>query len=188
MIQKIRDLLQMQEEVRKVGDQMKSQTEAFVQMNREVQELARKFTELQKNILHEQTKSEQERKELVVEQKKLTEEFRVEINEFKTAKTQLTRQLLANATVGLEEELGKIRADVAQYNELKREMTMISSRIIQMSTEIVKLTDISSKIRAQDFELTHYAKEIFRADKEKVELLKKIDALERLVAKSRSRN
>ena len=42
-------------------------------------------------------------------------------------------------------------------------------------------------IKKEDFELTKYARHLMEADKEKLELMRKIDTLERLVSKIRRR-
>ena len=48
-----------------------------------------------------------------------------------------------------------------------------------------KFTEISRNIKQGDFELTKYANKLLEADKEKLELMRKIDTLERLISKMR---
>ena len=53
------------------------------------------------------------------------------------------------------------------------------------SEEIGKFVEISKNIRKEDFELTKFARHLLEMDREKLELMRKIDTMERLVSKIR---
>ena len=61
------------------------------------------------------------------------------------------------------------------------------SRLNLATEEINKFIEISRSIKEEDFELTKFARHLMDMDREKLELMRKIDTLERLVSKIRRR-
>ena len=114
---------------------------------------------------------------------------KVTVVEFKLLKGQLQRKILDK----FEEELQKdlevnreaLKKDTQDYNELRKKVAEILSRLNMTSEEINKFTEISKSIRKEDFELTKFARHLIDMDREKLELMRKIDTLERLVSKIR---
>ena len=92
-----------------------------------------------------------------------------------------------------EEELQKdlqvnresLKKDAEDYSELRKRVAEILSRLNMTSGEINKFLEISRSIRKEDFELTKFARHLLETDREKLELMRKIDTLERLVSKIR---
>ena len=123
--------------------------------------------------------------------KNLREDFGKEIYEFKLLKAQLQRKILEK----FEEELQKdlevnregLRKDTEDYSELRKKVQEILSRLNLTSEEISKFIEISRSIKKEDFELTKFARQLLDMDREKLELMRKIDTLERLVSKIRRR-
>ena len=77
------------------------------------------------------------------------------------------------------------KKDSDNYNELKENINKITEKVNNLSEEINKFTEISRNIKKEDFELTRFAHQLIEMDKEKLELMQKIDTLERLVSKMR---
>ena len=123
--------------------------------------------------------------------KNLREDFGKELVEFKLLKGQLQRKILDK----FEEELQKdlevnreaLKKDTQDYNELRKKVAEILSRLNMTSEEINKFIEISKSIKKEDFELTKFARNLMEMDREKLELMRKIDTLERLVSKIRRR-
>ena len=123
--------------------------------------------------------------------KNLREDFGKELVEFKLLKAQLQRKILDK----FEEELQKdlevnreaLKKDTQDYNELRKKVAEILSRLNMTSEEINKFIEISKSIKKEDFELTKFARHLLEMDREKLELMRKIDTLERLVSKIRRR-
>ena len=123
--------------------------------------------------------------------KNLREDFGKELVEFKLLKAQLQRKILEK----FEEELQKdlevnreaLKKDTQDYNELRKKVAEILSRLNMTSEEINKFIEISKSIKKEDFELTKFARHLLEMDREKLELMRKIDTLERLVSKIRRR-
>ena len=97
----------------------------------------------------------------------------------------MEQHMLEKTDNELKQQLERIKTDVNSYNELKRELTIINNTITKLDAEIKKFTEISQHIKAKDFELEKYSRELSKRDNEKLELMKKIDTLERLLGKER---
>ena len=80
-----------------------------------------------------------------------------------------------------------LKKDTEDYNELRKKAAEMLSKVNMTSEEIAKFLEISKSIKQEDFELTKFARHLIEMDREKLELMRKIDTLERLVSKIRRR-
>ena len=123
--------------------------------------------------------------------KNLREDFGKELYEFKLLKGQLQRKILDKFEEELQKDLEinreSLKKDANDYNELRNKVSDILSRLNLSSEEIDKFISISKNIKKEDFEMTRFARQVVDMDKEKLELMRKIDGLERLVSKIRRR-
>ena len=192
MIQKIKELVHATENIDIIKTKIGELSYAFTSMqkeahcsNEELSILKSEFKEL-KELHSEFINSFQPTLESI---KALRHDIEFEIKEFKLVKGQLQEKLFQrireelneNITVNLE----GLKTDVSRYNELKQQVGSITSKISVLSTEIDKFNLISKQLKESDFELSNYAKKIMEMDHEKLQLLRKIDVLERLVSKER---
>ena len=189
MIQKIKDLMAITEQIGIIRnnvthtsnsvDSLKTEVEALKhQINSNISEINNKHTELFKNFGED-----------INIIKEIRHEFEKELFQFQLLKTQLQKKLMEK----FEEELGKelkiqmetLKSDSESYNNLKENLAKVSEKVNILSEEINKFIMISSNIRKEDFELTRFANKLQESDREKLDLMQKIDALERLVSKIR---
>lgn len=123
--------------------------------------------------------------------KNLKEDFGKEIYEFKLLKAQLQRKILEKFEEELQKDLNvqreSLKKDAEDYSELRKKAAEIVSRLNAAAGEINKFIEISKNIKKEDFELTKFASHLIEADREKLDLMRKIDSLERLVSKIRRR-
>jgi len=185
MIQKIKDLMKIKEQIDEINKHIEENSKVTSNLRIELEDL--------KKGLKETKESEQEFlknfKDNLFVIKNLREDLGKEVYEFKLLKSQLQRKILEK----FEEELQKdlevnreaLRKDAENYNELRKKAAEILSRLALTSEEISKFVEISRNIKKEDFELTKFAGHLIEMDKEKLELMKKIDTLERLVSKIR---
>jgi len=108
-----------------------------------------------------------------------------ELYDFKLFKNTLQEKFSSK----IESEFNILKKDmgnsVQEFNESKKKLDTKLSGIEKLDTEINRLVKISTGIKQADFKLEKMAKEVKNSESEKVELHRKIDALERLVAKMR---
>lgn len=123
----------------------------------------------------------------IIEESK--ESLRKEVYDFKLLKAQTQKNILEKFEEELCKELKvnseKLKNDLNEYNKLKEQTATTLEQIKSLSTEINKFTELSKNIKKEDFELTRYANKLQEQDKEKLELMKRIDTLEHLIAKMR---
>ena len=121
--------------------------------------------------------------------KGLRHDFEKELFDFKLLRSQLQKKIIEKFEEELNKELklqtDKLRNDADSYNELKEQISEITNRVNDLGEEINKFIMISKSIKKEDFELTKFANQLTQMDKEKLELMHKIDTLERLVSKMR---
>ena len=83
------------------------------------------------------------------------------------------------------EALHRLNSHISNYQQLDEKSSTIKQQLSSLESEIKKLQLISSSIKEKDFELEKFAKQLLTLDQEKLELMRKIDTLERLVSKQR---
>jgi len=187
MITKIKELIDVKNNLEELRKSVNDNKSASSELKNEL--------ELLKKELNETQKTQQEflgsfRENLTVI-KNLREDFGKELYEFKLLKGQLQRKILEKFEEELQKDLEisreSLKKDANEYNELRSKVAAILSRLNLTSEEINKFIEISKNIKKEDFELTKFARHLLEMDKEKLELMRKIDTLERLVSKIRRR-
>ena len=107
-------------------------------------------------------------------------------------KPSLEKSLLEKSTVKLDQELShmtnKISAQLSGFSQSKESLKDIFRQIKSVEAELVRIKDLGVKICAQDYDLSRYAQELDRSDKQKLELMKRVDELERMLAKLKREN
>ncbi|MAG91306.1 hypothetical protein CMO83_01365 [Candidatus Woesearchaeota archaeon] len=187
MLEKIKDLMKTKEEIDVINKNIKESTETISGLKDELGKLKTSLDDVKK----EQKEFLTSFKDNIGVIKNLREDFGKELYEFKMLKAQMQRKILDK----FEEELQKdlevnreaLRKDVQDYNELRKNVSEVASRLNLTTEEINKFLEISKSIKKEDFELTKFAGHLLEMDKEKIELMRKIDILERLVSKIRRR-
>ena len=175
----------VKEQLDRITESMNEQSKSFISLNEDVRKLSAEMNnvktdvaQIQKDFLGDFSKNLAVTKELV-------DEFSKELNNFKVERSQLTKKLMEKGNDELNEHFDKLKTDIGTYNELKGNVLQVSERINSLGSEIDKFNKIAAKIKEADYDLTKFAKQIFEADHEKLELMKKIDTLERLIARQR---
>ncbi len=187
MLQKIKELMRTKEGIDLINRNVEENSKLISDLKAQLESLKNDLIETkkeQKEFLHNF-------KENLFVIKNLREDFGKEVYEFKLLKAQMQRKILDKFEEELQKYLemnrGALKKDMQDYNELRKKVSEIVSRLSMTSEEINKFMDISKSIKKEDFELTRFARQLMEMDKEKLELMRKIDTLERLVSKIRRR-
>jgi len=187
MIQKFRDLMKTKEDLDLINKNVEENNKIISELKAELTSLKNEVSEtkiVQKDFLSTF-------KDNLTVIKNLREDFGKELYEFKLLKGQLQKKILDKFEEELQKDLEvnreSLRNDTNEYNELRGKVSEVLSRLNLTSGEITKFTEISKSIKKEDFELTKFARQIVDMDREKLELMRKIDNLERLVSKIRRR-
>jgi len=185
MIQKLKSLMETKESIDEINSKLNENKEQALLLRKEITSAKDEFAELKK-VQSEFIAAFNENMGII---KEMRENVNGEIYDFKVIKAQTQKKIMEK----FEEELAKelklssesLRIASEEYKKLKENVLILSNKTQTIGGEIGKFIDISSKIKKEDFELTRFAMQILQADKEKLELMKKIDTLERLISKMR---
>lgn len=185
MFQKIKDLMQIKELIddinKKVQDhstEVNSLKQELVILNKELNEIKGNQKEFLTNF--------KDNLNIINESK---ESLKKEVYDFRLLKAQTQKSILEKFEEELSKELKlyseRLKNDLNEYNKLKEQMSSMILKLKNLSDEISKFTEISKNIKKEDFELNKFVNQLLGMDKEKLELMRKIDTLERLISKMR---
>ena len=187
MLQKIKELMNVKDGIDAISKNIENNNRTVSELKDELSSLKKELQE-NKKLQDEFLKNFKENIAII---KNLREDFGKELVEFKLLKGQLQRKILDKFEEELQKDLEvnreSLKKDTEDYNELRKKVAEILSRLNLTTEEISKFIEISRSIKKEDFELTKFARNLIEMDKEKLELMRKIDTLERLVSKIRRR-
>jgi len=187
MLQKIKDLMKIKEDIDLINKNVEDSNKAISELKNELSSVNKELQET-KEIQKEFLKNFRENLFVI---KNLKEDFSKELYDFKLLKGQLQRSILEKFEEELQKDLEinreSLRKDMDEYGDLRKKVAEILSKLNLSSDEISKFIEISKNIKKEDFELARHANSLTEANREKLELMRKIDALERLVSKIRRR-
>lgn len=194
MFDKIKGMVNSKEAVEELASRVGEQSFRLDVISKENNELKREFSDIRndmKAIAKSQHSIMEELHANVSQVTQTRQRLEREIDDFKIMKSKLQQSLFEELSAEYRKELmvaiERLKTDVASFNELKSEIATIAGRTMKLSGEIEKLTLISSRIKREDFELSQYARKLMETDREKLRLMKQVDALERLISHERRR-
>ena len=192
MIGKIKGLMETEERLRLMHKALTEQHESIGAHSELLKQMKKQGTQVERqmSLMEEGYTSIQKRLETQLDGiEGLRERLKEEVGEMKILKSTLRERIVNDILQEVREEIvlgvDRLKTDVRAYNELKNELRSIHTEMATMKEEFKKFITISKHIREADFELTNHAKRLASADREKVELLKKVDSLQRLLGKER---
>jgi len=185
MIQKIKDLMKIKEGIDEINKSVSENKDAFLSLKQEMEGFKQEFNDVKQN----QDAFLNNFKENLGLIKEMRERLDKEIYDFRLLKAQTQKRVMEKFEEELSKELSiqteNLRTNISEYNKLRDHASSILSKTSVLGDEISKFTAISRNIKKEDFELTRFAGKLLDMDKEKLELMRKIDTLERLVSRMR---
>ena len=171
-------LNELAEQLRQVTVTVKEQTETMAALKRENGESKAAAVAMTEEI-----------KKSIDAAKELQEAIRTNMAELKALSTHVQSSIKQKITDELFELTKEVRAKLEGAEKLKQEVTATAAATIaelgKLKSDITKLSAVAEKIKAEDFELTKFSNQLLAADREKLQLMSRIDTLERLIAKMR---
>ncbi len=189
MINKIKEAMQVKEQIKDIKEDINSINKIIeTSVNRlknGIEALNTELNDIKKNQ-REFLNTFKEDLEVI---KSIRKDFQEEMYEFKLLKGQMQKNIIEKFEEELRKELNikidELKKDNEVYENLKKGIGEANNKLNNLSEEINKFVVISSRIKEKDFEMEKFAKELLELDSEKLQLMKKIDTLERLIAKMR---
>jgi len=183
MIKRIKELMQVKDAIDKLTEKTNLLEKAYSNSAKEAEKLR---TELQENHKENQNALIQAKKDAEA-LKGFRKDLKSELYEFKLFKKDMRKEFLEKIGKELSQAKAKMEKDVSEFNNAKKKLDTKLGDVEKLDSEIQRLQAITKNISAADFKLTKNHHELEKINKEKLELMRKIDSLERLVACIRRR-
>jgi len=192
MIQKFKDILQVSKNLEKVDNQLKTLSSDSDELRKDFDSVKKSVEEL-KNTVGESAKAQEKLlknfNDNIDAISSVRDEMKEELFKFSVLKGQMQDKIMKKFTEELENEISErkkdLNVDTGKYKEVKGIVEEMALELGKAKQEIKKWMDISSKIKAEDFELIKFAKQMKEIEAEKLALMQKVDNLERMIGKMR---
>lgn len=192
MIAKIKDIMKTKENIDEINSELKDSKKEISSLRTDISTLKDDMSSIKKNIV-DLNKKQSEVIDLFEKNIGLVQEsrkdFEKEIIDFKTMKGRVLKDLTTDMMISFKKELQeyteKIKKEVNDYETITKKMIATCSLTDNVNSNLNKLAEIVKSLKKEDFELTKFANKILSEDKNKLELMKKIDNLEHLISKMR---
>ena len=186
MLGKIKELFEVQQGLAELKDEIAAHKKL-------VAELSMQYQQEVAALVAFRTQQEQAAKTNSTQAAASLEELRAgvrqELDEFRALNKGIQKQMLQRFEQELAEqflEYGRqLGVDKTAYAKIRADIESAGKALVQLNSNIARLAEVSLAIRKEDFELSQYHKQMLVEDKIKLELMQKIDTLERLMAAMR---
>lgn len=186
---------------------MFSHDEVIVELQDKIKESMKKIEELTSAVKDQQVEQEKlltQVKELSKDHKTLSKSMKESYEHIEIASEKISRVVgeLLVFKPKLEKELAQkfqdtlqkqldvvttdLKVDVKEHKKAQDLIEKTHSEQEKLLKEITKLQEIVKGIDAKDFELSKHAKELHLKDQEKLRLMKRVDDLEKMLAKMKT--
>ncbi|MCA9478451.1 MAG: hypothetical protein KC535_04870 [Nanoarchaeota archaeon] len=190
VLNKIKNMLSHDEVIEALENKVKESLEKVNALTSTIdqwQEEQKKLSELTTHLLKDQqklTKQVQKSQEQIeIAQEKLNRA----VSEILIFKPKLEKDLAGKFEQTLQKQLDEatkdLNVDVDEHKKAQDILSRTQESQKQLLKEITSLQDIAKHLKAEDFALSKHAKELHLKDQEKLRLLKRVDDLEKLLAK-----
>ena len=119
--------------------------------------------------------------------KDLQKEFEKALRTFQQNHTQLYDSIYTKLHNEVKEHTLPLKDVVNEFNALKPEAKKLIESFGLANQGIAKLNAVAQGIKKEDFELKEYARELLKADSEKLRLMKEIETLKKIISFERRR-
>ncbi|MFW6014087.1 MAG: coiled-coil domain-containing protein [Nanoarchaeota archaeon] len=181
MISKIKELMQIKELISQIGEKLKEQDEKISKNSNSLVKLEEGIESIKDKNLDFRDEIKKETEEIRLLKDKLNDEL-VNFRLFKNESRKIFQSQMEREFSQIKSEMKK---NVDDVNELKTKLDTKLKNIEKLESEITKLIDITKNLDAKDFSLQKYHKTIEKNEKEKYELRKEIDRLQKIIGKRR---
>ncbi len=187
MIQKIRDLVRIQELINDISVRIREQEKIVRSHSKDMDDFHKEMRRSMREILAENLRIREQITSDITHFRKLQARLGDELSNFKLFKNESRKIFMDRMETEFSIIKKKLNSEISGINDLRCAINSRSDDLYALSDEIKRLRKITSKIRSQDFELVRHKKNIEKYEKEKQEMAKQIDSLQRLVARMRRR-
>lgn len=182
MMGKIKDMMDLSSQVSSLKEDFIQIKDSIIEMKDSFQKDFEKNKELQKKELSDISDIKTELHELKNDFTNKLNHFDSELKSFDITKKNIQEKLYNEFLLETKKISSDMKEHLNYYKELEITMKDANSKVRDFSNNLEEIKQLSKTISKKDFELKSYNTILEKNDSEKVNLLKKIDSLERLLA------
>ncbi|MBN2880963.1 hypothetical protein JXM83_02825 [Candidatus Woesearchaeota archaeon] len=182
MISKIKEAFAVIDELKSIKVELSNMK---VEFSKTIAELKESEDTKKKNLDAENIELQNLKKQISLLKDQLSgsiAEINSELRDFRITRNSIQDKLYSEFKDESKQISKEMSSYLDDYKKLESEVKIISSKISGFSATIDSLNSLSKTILEKDFELKKYASILESNDRDKVNLLKKIDSLEKLLA------
>ncbi|MDI6737218.1 MAG: hypothetical protein QME12_01755 [Nanoarchaeota archaeon] len=179
MLEKISGVREIKE---KLGSVEKKMRELEAGMQKHSNDVIEKIEKEAHEIKHSQHGYVAEFSKDLEKIKELQAEFEKALRTFNQNHSQLYESIYSKLQKEVKEHTLPLKEAVAEFSALKPEARKLIESFGAVNEGIAKLNIAAQGIKKEDFELKEYAKELLKADSEKLRLMKEIETLKRIIS------
>jgi len=184
-LRELKDLSKMKDNLCQVMEQQSQAAKGVEELQQAITAAKEQLERLQKTQ-EEFTKQFSEAmgsiKTLSQDFKAVGAEFEHELNSFHLLKSELQKRLIKEAEEKISQLVREIQEKTDPYKEIESRSKELGKQLDTAAKELEKFSAISKAINEKDFELAKFGKMLEQNDREKLDLMRRIDTLERLLA------
>jgi len=188
MLGKIRDALEAKKMAEGVSAQLENQQQKLSEQKTSIDNLTNSVSELTdvvSTLKSYQQELQASYTEGITAAQKLKSELASNVVNIQVLKGQLQNHIVNKVSEELQQFVGQFKGKVDEMSKLQSEMLLIATDVNKVRDELNRFTAVSTRLKDMDFQLTNYALKLESNDKEKLQLMRQIDSLQRLVSKLR---
>lgn len=190
MIGKIKELMEAKELINKIDEGIKRNDKALKEFKNEINSAKNELKGMKKEFANFDKNSSDflnEIKKTLAEINKSKEELDREVNDFRLVKSRMQEKIFTDVNTKLKEYMEELKTNYSNYKKMEFEFSNLKNMLNALSLEINKFLSVSRNIKEKDFEMEKTARELMKLDKEKLELMRKIETLQRIISAERRR-
>jgi septation ring formation regulator EzrA len=192
MLDKLKGVMSVGSSVDELNKKIKETAASTKEQNAELSALKKELNEIKKNVISISNTAQSYAEQMNAELgsiSELKEDMKKELYDLKLLKSTIQAKLVADLSETFRDELQKamhrLDTDIKSYNEMRDKMNLINNQFSTLTSEMAKFKQIAEQVNVADFELAKYAREVTRMDKEKLDLMNKVDQLQTIISKER---
>jgi len=188
MIDNIKAMMQAKDATNEFNESLNSIKKEMIIIRTQMQSVTEELSKITPGVLAAKKQLQDEAADLrltVEDIKDKTKDISDEMVSFKVAKAHQQDKLIDVFRKELRSETDKLKADVKNYNDLKKSLADLTQLMEMTKADLGAFERQAKKIGSMDYDLSKYARTLNTENQEKLRLLQRIDNLERLLAKER---
>ncbi|NOZ80874.1 MAG: hypothetical protein GXP63_04325 [DPANN group archaeon] len=192
MIGKIKELMDVKKDIKILAKSVTGLDSQLSALSGRMDQFGKRFDDLLSNTEKGMRAMETQLREHQQRLAESADRLKEEVYDFKLLKSGLKDRILGVFKEELHQEILKnlelLRGDTVRYQKARDEVSGLSHRIGEASSDLRRFTDVATKLKKEDFNMVNYARRLESMEEQKARLRKQVDDLQRMIGKMRRRS